>query len=101
LSKSRKDPYQITEAGMFTFRKEVVGAIQKREERFYKGIDAQEIAQKYNLILDTLSNTIDLAKKIAKICIENPPLIVQFLKEDHLDFICRKLKARRLALVCR
>jgi hypothetical protein len=76
---SSADHYQITEKGLFAFRKEIVGAVQKRKSRLELNIDYY--ISKYKEVAEVLNTTEELALAHTRL----------------MPHVCKAVTARRMA----
>lgn len=70
--------YVITEKGIIAFRKEIVTKIQNIKPHIDR-LAAYKI-EKFKTITETVEFSTDLLKDVVKLCVDNAPLVLEFIK---------------------
>lgn len=78
--KRKVEGYVITEAGIFEYVKQIGTPITKIQPHLDK-LTGTAQAQKFKTIIDTLKLYSDTIGSVVKLCIENAPLVLKFIKE--------------------
>ncbi|MDE1764972.1 MAG: hypothetical protein KGI27_01725 [Thaumarchaeota archaeon] len=78
--KHRVEGIVITEDGIFEYRKQIGTPLEKIQPHLDK-VSASPQAQEFKGIIKTLKFSDDVIGSAVKLCIENAPLIVKFIKE--------------------
>ncbi len=72
-----REGYVIEEPGINAFRRQIVTTIKEIKPHVDK---LSTIDGKFGKIINSVRSTVDLTKTVTKLCIENTPLLVDFIK---------------------
>ncbi len=77
--KRKRDGYVITETGIYAFRKQIGTPIEKIRPHLTK-LSMTAKTEKFRRVIETLKSESDVMGPVIKLCVENAPLILEFMK---------------------
>lgn len=81
-----REGYVITELGIYAFRKQIATPLEKIKANIDK-VPSMSRFEKFKNIIATLKANSNLISLGVKLCVENAPLVIDFIKTMHAELV--------------